>query len=218
MKALPLSSLILSLSLAACGGGSSSSTSGTTTPKVTSNDPSCPVAVAGTSASVEDSPTGASLVFVTTGDVADVRRRVASMASMHNEHHAAMGPMPDGKDVGGGHSGHDMSAHAGHDMGGTKANDTSGHAGHDMSGHAGHDMGDKQANNPSGHEGHMSGGKHAGHAGGMIGVHSKATVSDVEGGAKIDFVAGSADVAKIQAELRMHAQHFASGTCEMGKS
>jgi hypothetical protein len=203
MKVLSLSSLILSLSLTACGGGSPSATTGTTTPMVASSDPSCPVAVAGTSVSVEDSPTGASLVFVTTGDVADVRRRVAAMASMHNEHHSAMGPMPDGTDAGGGHAGHDMS----------------GHAGHDMSGHAGHDMGDKQANSPSGHAGHdTSGGNHAGHAGGMIGVHSKATASDVEGGAKIDFIVGPADIAKIQAELRMHTQHFASGTCAMGKS
>ncbi len=211
MKALTLSSLILALSLAACGGGSSSSTTGSTTPKATSSDPSCPVAVAGTSVNVEDSPTGASLVFVTTGDVADVRRRVAAMASMHNEHHAAMGPMPDGKDTGGGHAGHDMSGHAGHDMRGMQADNAGGHEGHDMSG--------MQANGAGGHEGHdMSGGKHAGHAGGMIGVHSKATVTDVEGGAKIEFVVGAADVAKIQAELRMHAQHFASGTCEMGKS
>ena len=192
MNVSHLSSLILSLAIAACGGASSSSAARPATPAAT--DPSCPVAVAGTSVNVEDSPSGASLVFVTTGDVADVRRRVAAMASKHNEHLAAMGPMPDGKDAGGGHAGHDMS----------------GHAGHDMSGHAGHDM--------SGKEGHASGGSHAGHAGGMIGVHSKATTSDVEGGAKIEFVVGAADVAKIQAELRMHAQHFASGTCEMGKS
>lgn len=215
MNASTLPSLILALALAACGGGASTPTNATT-PKAASDDPSCPVVVAGTSVSVEDSPTGASLVFVTTGDVTDVRRRVASMASMHNEHHSAMGPMPDGKEAGGGHAGHDMSGHAGHDMSGTKANDSSGHAGHDMSGHAGHDMSGKQGRSSS-HEAH-NGGKHAGHAGGMIGVHSKATVSDVEGGAKIDFVVSAADIAKIQAELRMHAQHFASGTCEMGKS
>lgn len=176
MKVSTLASLILSL--AACGGSSSSST-GSTTSKAAASDPSCPVAVAGTSVNVEDSSTGAALVFVTTGDAADLRRRVATMATMHNEHHASMGPMPSGTEAGGGHAGHDMSGHAGHEM---------------------------------------SGGKHAGHAGGMIGVHSKATASDVEGGAKIDFVVGAADVAKIQAELRMHAQHFASGTCEMGKS
>ena len=68
-----------------------------------------------------------------------------------------------------------------------------------------------------GHEGHdMS--KHAGHAGGMIGVHSKADAVDVDGGARLVLTAGAADVAKLQSELRMHAQHLSSGTCAMGSS
>lgn len=189
-----LSTMCLSLALAACGGATSSPapTTPATTATAESNDPSCPVAVPGTSVTVEDASAGAALVFVTTGDVAELRRRVTAMASMHNDHHASMGALPDGKDGGaGGHAGHDMSGgdHAGHDMGG--------------GGHAGHDM---------------SGGKHAGHAGGMIGVHSKAEASDVDGGAKIMFVANGGDVAKLQSELRMHAQHFAGGTCGMSKS
>ena len=205
MQFLKLPALFLSVGIAACGGASPSSTTAATTPKAApaSSDPSCPVEVAGTSVSVEDAPTGAALVFMTTGDVAELRRRVNAMASMHNDHHGSMGPLPDGNDAGGGHAGHDMSGHAGHDM--------SGHAGHDMGGHADHGT--------SGHAGHdMSGGQHAGHAGGMIGVHSKAAASDIQGGAKISFVAGSADVAKLQSELRMHAQHFSAGTCEMSKS
>lgn len=210
MKLVSLSAFLVSVVLAACGGGSSATE--TTTPTKTANsDPSCPVTVAGTSVSVEDTTNGASLVFVTTGDVAEVRRRVTAMASMHNEQHAAMGPLPDGTDAGGGHAGHDMSGmnHEGDDMGGMK------HEGHDMGGmkHEGHDM---SGMDHSGHD--MSGGKHAGHAGGMIGIHSKATESDVEGGAKITFIANGSDVAKLQGELRMHAQHFASGTCAMGKS
>lgn len=52
----------------------------------------------------------------------------------------------------------------------------------------------------------------------MIGVHSKAVTSDVEGGAKITFVANSADVATLQSELRMHARHLSSGTCAMSES
>jgi hypothetical protein len=197
MQFLKLPALFLSLAIAACGGGSSSSTTASTTPKTApeSGDPSCPVAVGGTSVSVEDAANGASFVFVTTGDVADLRRRANTMASMHNDHHGSMGALPDGKDAGGGHAGHDMSGHAGHDMGGSGAGATGGHAGHDM-----------------------SGSKHAGHAGGMIGVHSKATFSEVEGGAKITFVANGADVAKLQSELRTHAQHFAAGTCGMSKS
>jgi hypothetical protein len=207
MQFLKLSAVFLYLAFAACGGSPSPATStisSTTPAQGTSNagDPSCPVAVAGTSVTVEDAPNGAALVFITTGDVAEVRRRVAAMASMHNEHHGAMGPLPDGSDAGGGHAGHDMSGHAGHDMAGGGA-----HAGHDMAGggaHAGHDM--------------AGGGAHAGHAGGMIGVHTKAAASDVEGGAKLLFIANAGDVAKLQSELRMHAQHLGAGTCGMAKS
>jgi hypothetical protein len=193
MQLLKLTASLLLLAATACGGTSSPATT-STTPEATArpSDPSCPVAVPGTSVTVEDAGNGAALVFVTTGDVAEVRRRAAALAQMHNEHHGAMGPLPDGSDAGAGHAGH-----AGHDM--------SGHAGHDMSGgeHAGHDM---------------SGGEHAGHAGGMIGVHSKATASDIEGGAKVLFVANGDGVAKLQSELRMHAQHLAAGTCAMGAS
>jgi hypothetical protein len=187
MQLLKVSALFLSLAVAACGGSGSSRTTSKTTPVPAANaaDPSCPVAVAGTSVTVEDSPSGAALVFVTTGDVSEVRRRTATMASMHNEHHGAMGPLPDGSDAGGGHAGHDMS----------------GHAGHDMSGHADH-----------------GGGAHAGHAGGMIGVHSKAAANEIEGGAKLSFTASAGDVAKLQTELRMHAQHLSAGRCAMGAS
>ena len=57
----------------------------TTTPAAATapDDPSCPVLVPGTSVSVEDTPTGAALVFVTTGNVADVRTRSARLATMH---------------------------------------------------------------------------------------------------------------------------------------
>lgn len=186
----PFSLVVTLAAVGACGGSSQSAA--VHQPKATptaSADPSCPVTVPGTSVAVEDTNTGAALVFVTTSDVAELRKRVATMAKMHNDQHGSMGPLPDGNAPEGGHAGHDMSA--GHDMGGGGGE----HAGHDMSG----------------------AGKHAGHAGGMIGVHSKAAASDVEGGAKIEFTSGGADVAKLQGELRMHAQHFSSGSCEMGK-
>jgi hypothetical protein len=131
MHLVKLAALLLSASLAACG-GSSSSAGPTTTPAktATADDPSCPVAVPGTSVTVEDAANGAALVFVTTGDVAEVRKRVATLASMHNEHHAAMGPLPDGTDAGGGgHAGHDAHAH--------HAGSGDAHAGHGGA-HAGH--------------------------------------------------------------------------------
>ncbi len=182
MKSLRPFSLAITLAAVGACGGSSQSASPQQPKVTTAADPSCPVTVPGTSVSVEDTNTGAALVFVTTSDVIELRKRVATMAQMHNDHHGAMGPLPDGTAAEGGHAGHDMGgggAHAGHDMGG--------------------------------------GGKHAGHAGGMIGVHSKAAASDVESGAKIAFTASGPDVVTLQGELRMHAQHFSSGSCEMGK-
>jgi hypothetical protein len=47
----------------------------------------CPMAVEGTTARAEDVDGGAALAFTTTGDVAELRRRVAHMAEMHEQHH-----------------------------------------------------------------------------------------------------------------------------------
>jgi len=47
----------------------------------------CPMAVEGTTARAEDVEGGAAMAFTTTGDVAELRRRVAHMAEMHQEHH-----------------------------------------------------------------------------------------------------------------------------------
>lgn len=172
-----LSAIVTSLllGLAACGGSSPAPATPAAHEPASAGDPSCPVAVPGTSVTVEDTETGAALVFVTTGDAAELRRRVVALADMHNEEHGKMGPLPTGTES----AGHDHSAHGGH--------------------------------------GAMAGGEHAGHAGGMIMVHSKAEASDIEGGARLTFVVAAADVGKIQEELRMHAQHMASGSCEMGE-
>jgi hypothetical protein len=67
------------------------------------DDPTCPVLVAGTSVTVEDTDQGAALVFVTTGDAAAVRMRATALAEMHNHHHASMTP---GHDAHAGHEGH----------------------------------------------------------------------------------------------------------------
>lgn len=63
---------------------------------------SCPMAVTGTSARAEDVDGGAAITFTTTGDVAELRRRVAHMAEMHTRHHGqGHGPMPgDGSKMG----------------------------------------------------------------------------------------------------------------------
>ncbi len=53
------------------------------------DDPSCPLVVPGTSIAVEETADGPSFVFVTTGDVAAVRMRAGTLATMHNAHDGA---------------------------------------------------------------------------------------------------------------------------------
>jgi hypothetical protein len=167
-------SVLFAVLLAACSGSSKPATTPTSTPVSAAEDPTCPVSVAGTSVTAEDTANGAALVFVTTSDVGELRKRVAAMGKTHNDQHAAMGPLPTGNETGGG--GHDHHDHAAMQAGSTPA--------------------------PAG-------------GGTMIDVHSKATAEDIERGAKLVFVAFPDGVAKIQSELRMHAQHLASGSCKM---
>jgi hypothetical protein len=54
---------------------------------------SCPMAVAGTTVRAEEVTGGSSLVFTTTGDVNELRRRVSTMAEMHDKHGAEGCPM-----------------------------------------------------------------------------------------------------------------------------
>lgn len=49
----------------------------------------------------------------------------------------------------------------------------------------------------------------------MISVHSRATATDIEQGARVDFISSPNDVAQLQNELRVHAQHLVGGTCKM---
>jgi hypothetical protein len=160
-------SAVFVLALVACGPGAKP---GPDKPiAVRDVDPTCPVLVAGTSVSVEDTSDGAAFVFVTTGDAAAVRTRAAALADRHNKRHAAMGGSSEGHE---------------------------------------------------GHDGHMQMPAESKVApavmGDMISVHSTAAVSEVPNGARITFTPASpGDVAKLQSELRMHAQHLGAGTCEM---
>lgn len=47
----------------------------------------CPMQVEGTAVSAENTEGGVALTFTTSGDVAELRRRVAHMAEMHSKHH-----------------------------------------------------------------------------------------------------------------------------------
>src|SRR3954463_12889376 len=81
------------LTVAACGGAKTHDGPGMKTPPETAGDTSCPLEIPGTSISVEDTATGAALVFVTTGDAAAVRTRANALAQMHNQHDGPSGAM-----------------------------------------------------------------------------------------------------------------------------
>ncbi len=136
----------MALALAGCGPKAASSATQTPPPTTrTADDPSCPLLVPGTSLSVEDTASGAALVFVTTGDPLAVRSRAAALAEMHTKHDGPPSAM-----------------------------------------------------------------------GMMFSQGSTATATEVEGGARVEFAAETADQAgAIQKELRMHASHLTGGSCEM---
>ncbi|MEP7125847.1 MAG: hypothetical protein ABJE95_33255, partial [Byssovorax sp.] len=78
-------------------GAPPASTTTAATP-VHAGDPSatsdaCPSQVPGTTVTAADIEGGAALTFTSTGDVADLRRRVRRMAEMHNLYHGAGGVM-----------------------------------------------------------------------------------------------------------------------------
>ena len=68
--------------LVACGGAPAKHEPAPPPPPAAS-DPTCPLEVAGTSISVEDTNDGAALVFVTTGDAAQVQTRADAFAAAH---------------------------------------------------------------------------------------------------------------------------------------
>ncbi len=143
--------------------------------------------VSGTSVSVEETPTGGALVFVTTGDVAALRQHVGVWVEKHNAHHGAMGPLPTGEEPAGG-GGHDHHAH----HGGGGPSEPTGHAGH--AGHGG-GGGDWQT---------------------MIGVHSRAASSEIDGGVRLELVTFPDQVGALRDELRGHVAHLSSSGCAMG--
>jgi len=142
MKALWLTT---ALAAAACGASSKPTPVPPEAPAHATVDPSCPLEVPGTSIAVEDTPAGAALVFVTTGDVTDVRSRAARLADVHNQRNGEKSWL-----------------------------------------------------------------------GMMFTAGSTATATEITGGARVEVAAPQPDgAAAIQSELRMHAGHLTTGTCEM---
>lgn len=149
----------------------------------------CPMHVQGTQVAAEDTQDGVALLFTTSGDVAELRKRVHHLAERHQmqmsnrDPNAAPGAMGPHSPMGPG----PMGPHG--QMGPGAAG-----AGHAM-GH-GHAMGDEPK--------------------GMHAVPSTARVEDIDRGARI--VLTPVDAGKL-AELRAHAReraaHMAAGHCPM---
>lgn len=94
-RALTLTTLLLTALAGACASTPASTTATTAaTTATTAATPApgcmmpdiCPMQVEGTTVSEADVDGGASLIFVTTGDVAALRGRVVKMAAMHASH------------------------------------------------------------------------------------------------------------------------------------
>lgn len=88
-RALTLTTLLLTALAGACASTPAATTTATTTatPAPGCMMPDiCPMQVEGTTVSEADVDGGASLIFVTTGDVAALRDRVVKMAAMHTSH------------------------------------------------------------------------------------------------------------------------------------
>jgi hypothetical protein len=156
-------------------------------PTPPADDPTCPVSVPGTTVTVEDTVTGAAFLFVTTGNPDLVRTRATALATMHNDMHRAMGALPDGTA-----SSTELAAGAG--------------GGH----HHHHPAAPTEDGSAVAAPAAM-----AMPMGQMISVHSQATASAMDQGARVVFVSSPNDVAQLQRELRVHAQHLVGGTCEM---
>lgn len=187
-----LSVVLGAVLLAACGGSQNppaKSESGAV-PYAGANSAGemCPMQLAGTQVAAEDTQDGVAMVFTTSGDVSELRRRVRRMAEMHQTHMANhsshMGP--GGMGSGGMGSGGMMGSGA---MG-------SGTMGPEQP------MGSKP----------MMGGEHMG----MHMVPSAARTEDVDGGARIVLTPEDpARLAELRAHAREHAAMMAKGQCPM---
>lgn len=155
-----------------------------------------PMAVPGTQVAASDTVGGEVLTFTTaTGDVGELRRRAHAMAEMHERHHA-MGSGMQHMGGGMGHGGAMMGPSGGMGHGST------------MMGPSGGTMGGGSI------AGGESPGGHQSHAGTM--PPSRATVQDVEGGARIVVQPSDpADLDRVRSAVRDEAEHMRQHGCGM---
>src|SRR5262245_28588228 len=85
--------LAIVVALAACGGSAPAPVPAKPDHPAAPSDPTCPLEVPGTSVAVEDRNNGAALLFVTTGNVDEVRARAKRLADAVNQHAAPAGSL-----------------------------------------------------------------------------------------------------------------------------
>jgi hypothetical protein len=179
----------VAVGLGACGGSQSPP------PVASGAGGMCPMQVQGTQVAAEDTQDGVALLFTTSGDVAELRKRVHHLAEKHqmrmsnrNLNTAAGAMGPHGPMGPGG-----MGPHGQMGPGASGAGHAMGHE-HAM-GH-GHAMGDEPD--------------------GMHMVPSTARVEDIDRGARIVLTPVDAGkLAELRAHTRERAAHMAAGHCPM---
>ena len=97
-----LAAIMLSTLALGCGGSKQQPTAPAPTTEATAHGGMCPMEVQGTSVAVADTDDGVAVTFTTTGDVAELRKRVHAMADMH-AHMMHGGTMGSGSAMGSGH-------------------------------------------------------------------------------------------------------------------
>lgn len=156
-------------------------------------DETCPMSVPGTTVAVEDNVDGAALVFTTSGDVTALRTRVIEVANDHNREHLKIGALPVGTQRTYASGGDALPA-------GTNTDD--------------HQI-------PQENSGTYASGGNYGQTPQMnmkdqpiILTHSRAQIEPFDGGVRLVFIGDAQDVQALRDEVRLHADHMATGRCD----
>jgi len=215
-------------------------TNETPTPAPLAIDETCPMAVPGTSVSVEDNVDGATLVFNTSGDITALRSRVISMANDHNTAQLKIGALPVGSQrtyAGGGATypsdqnttGSGVASGSGSSVGegvGSGSGSASAYGAGSGSGSAsdygmGSGSGIAIPSDTGVGSGSAAGTKVIDHDDAsnignesMILTHSRAQIEPFDGGVRLVYIADPPDVQALRDEVRLKAEHLKTGRCD----
>jgi len=190
------------------GGSTSSSTGASGLGAEKSSDSSCPMQVAGTTLRTEDASGGVTMVFMTSGDVTELRSRVRRMADMHNHMQSSSGESGSTEKSRMNSSGATLNP-----MPGSGPYDTQG-----SGAPGGGTLGAQDGNNPQSTT-MAPRDQHAGmQAGSSMGTmpSSTARAEDIDGGVQLVLIAiDPSQTDALRQNVRQEAQQMASGQCMM---